>query len=86
MYTHYPVPSEVKVNKELERTRGVDMILYYSHAPRHEQKHRLNMSYRIISDIKVSHVRNEMLAKRLPSTWIDAIVLVHRSYFAVSEA
>jgi hypothetical protein len=31
MYTHYPVPSEIKVSKELERTSGVKMILY-SHA------------------------------------------------------
>jgi hypothetical protein len=31
MYTHYPVPSEVEVSKELERTSGVKMILY-SHA------------------------------------------------------
>ena len=28
----YPV--KLKVNKELKRTCGVDMILYYSHAPR----------------------------------------------------
>ena len=28
MYTHYPVPSEVEVRKEQEKTLGVDMILY----------------------------------------------------------
>jgi hypothetical protein len=32
MYTHYPVPSEVQVNKALGMTQGVDIILY-SHAP-----------------------------------------------------
>ena len=26
--TDYPVPSEVKVSKELEKIKGVDMILY----------------------------------------------------------
>jgi hypothetical protein len=31
--TYYPVPSEVKVSKELERIKGVDMIIY-SDAPR----------------------------------------------------
>ena len=27
-YTHYPVPSKVKVGNELEMTSGVDMTLY----------------------------------------------------------
>ena len=32
-YTHYPVPSDGKVSKELEMTLEVDIDLY-SHAPR----------------------------------------------------
>jgi hypothetical protein len=38
-YTHYPVPSEIKASKELERsqrTSGVGMVLY---SQGHEQKH-----------------------------------------------
>ena len=62
-YTHYPVPSDVKASKELERTFRVDLFLY-SHATRplsHEQleKHRINVS---------DHVRHKSIAseKRNP--------------------
>jgi hypothetical protein len=70
-YTHYPVPSEVKVSQKLEFTSGVDMILY-SHAPGHEkeQKHRINISDHFRCE-KVSHLR-------LWSTCVDAFFLLPR--------
>ena len=64
-YTHYPVPSEVKVSEEQERTSGVDMILY-SHAagPRTEAR---DPWIKILDQVrykKVSHLRNEMVTSR----------------------
>ena len=49
MYTHYPVPSKVKVSKELVMSTGLQELTSYDLYPMdeghwHDHKHRKNVS------------------------------------------
>ena len=51
-YTHHPVPSEVSVSKELDRTSGVDKYDFYIRMHRgHERKAQDQLS-QIMLDMK----------------------------------
>ena len=74
-YTHYPVPSEVKVSKKLERTSGSrDDFIFACTKAMNRSKGSI---CQIISDIKSISSEKGNASEQVASTRVDVVLLLH---------